>query len=267
MGTRRSLGLRALARSASFAQSFSLARSVSLFLSVPLARSFSLACVVCATLATGAEAQEAGLFTPPEGCTAYLTVQHRSCRVEHHFTCADTGTDRWRIVYEEEGPIYLSRINAEAQWLSSRGMPSGGETVTLLPAKDPASMTQLLNEGFDAFDFEQQRPDGRIERVVGEDRIIGDPIQIDGEPLYQTEFNVTFYTRAGEVIGTYGGNEFVSPRHRRFFAGQGRSIFDGVEAEFDRTPKTFHYPDEAGFLVNRPIYDCGVMMSQLGERP
>jgi len=227
-----------------------------------LGPALALGAVLWAAAVGPVSAQEARLFTPPDGCQTYLTVQHRSCRVEHHFTCSDTGTDRWRIAYEERGPVYMSRIDDEAQWISSRSLPDGGDTRTLLPAKDPASMTELLEQGYDSFDFEQRRADGTVERVVGEDRIIGEAIAIDGEPLFQTEFNVTFYTRSGEIIGTYGGREYVSATHRRFFAGQGKSIFGGVENDFNRTPREFIYPGEPGFAAVEPIYDCGVMMSQ-----
>ena len=216
---------------------------------------------------TGATAQEPRLFAVPEGCSAYLTVMQRGCRVEHHYTCEATGTDRWRVVLTETGPVYLSRIDAEAQWVSSWPLPVGDETRTLFPAKDPASMTTLLETGFDDFDFEQQRPDGRIERVTGSDRVVARDVVIDGEPLYQTEFSVTYRNEGGELLGTYEGREYASPRHRRFFAGRGRSAFGDVVTEFDRTPQEFIYPGEPGFLSVTPRYDCGMMMSALEVLP
>lgn len=221
--------------------------------------------VLAGMVPVGARAQ-AELFQPPEGCLAYLTVQHRSCRVEHHYTCADTGQDRWRVVYTGDGPIYLSRIDSEAQWIASRVLPGGGDTETLFPARDPASMTTLLETGEDDFDFEQRRPDGRVERVVGSDRITGPEVVIDGEALLPTAFDVTFYDRAGGIIGTYSGNEFVSATHRRFFAGRGTSNFGGVETSFDRSPREFIYPGAPGFLSVDPVYDCGMMMSRLEVR-
>ena len=74
---------------------------------------------------TGLVAQEFGL---PAGCTAYLTVQNRSCAVEHHFTCegdAD-GTQR-RVSLSEDGMTYMGQIDAETQWLQSY-QPLNGET-------------------------------------------------------------------------------------------------------------------------------------------
>lgn len=211
-------------------------------------------------------AQDA-VFAPPEGCTAYLTVQHRDCRVEHHYTCTDAGTDRFREVFTDEGPVYQSRIDAQAQWINSRELPNGGLTETLLPARDHASMDTLLETGTDTMDFEQRTPDGRLQRITGEDRIVDRNVVIDGEPLYRTEFVVNFLAPDGGVMGTYTGSEYVSPVHRRFFAGRGKAVFDGVETSFDRTPKEFIYPGEPGFGTLEPVYDCGVMMSALEIMP
>lgn len=208
-------------------------------------------------------AAQSAVFAPPEGCTAYMTVQHRDCRVEHHYTCAAAGTDRFREVFTDEGPVYQSRIDAQAQWITSRQLPGGAPTVTLLPAKDPASMDTLLETGIDSMDFEQRTPDGSVQRVTGEDRIVDRNVVIDGEPLYRTVFEVNFLNADGSVMGTYTGSEYVSPVHRRFFAGRGKAVFDGVESSFDRTPKEFIYPGEPGFGALEPIYDCGVMMSAL----
>ncbi|WP_425073862.1 hypothetical protein [Sagittula sp. S175] len=208
----------------------------------------------------------AQLFTPPEGCEVFLTVQMNQCRVEHHYECAASGTDRWRIVYLEEGPVFLSRIDAEAQWVSSVDLPTGNETVTVLPPRDPASVSNLLATGADTFDFDQRRADGSIERIRGEDRIVERNVLIDGEVLNRTAFTVTYETADGQEIGRYTGAEYVSDTHRKFFAGRGTSLFDGVQSSFDRTPREFIYPGEAGFASVVPLYDCGEMISALEVR-
>lgn len=62
----------------------------------------------------------AGSFTPPEGCTTFLTVQSRGCYVANYYRCeADTPGDQWRADFDQQGPFYLSRINSETQWVES----------------------------------------------------------------------------------------------------------------------------------------------------
>ena len=47
---------------------------------------------------------QAGTFTPPEGCTAFLTVQSRQCRVSNYYTCSgDAPGDQWRQDFDQEG--------------------------------------------------------------------------------------------------------------------------------------------------------------------
>ncbi|MEQ5872369.1 hypothetical protein J4E08_21125 [Sagittula sp. NFXS13] len=208
-------------------------------------------------------AQAADVFQAPAGCETFLTVQMKECRVEHHYRCAASGSDQWRAVYVEQGPIFVSRIDAQAQWLSSIDIASGRETVTVMPVKDPSDVTALIETGQDAFDFQQRRADGSVERVFGEDRIVERNVLLDGELLHRTVFEVTYQRADGSEIGTYSGSEYVSEAHQRFFAGRGTSVFDGVSSSFDRTPQEFIYPGEPGFASVTPVYDCGMMMSAL----
>ena len=62
----------------------------------------------------------AGTFTPPESCTATLTVQGRGCFVSNYYTCTkDAPGDQWRADFDQEGMFYLSRIDSETQWVES----------------------------------------------------------------------------------------------------------------------------------------------------
>lgn len=208
-------------------------------------------------------AQAAETFQPPGGCQTYLTVQMKDCRVEHHYSCEASGTDRWRIVYTSGGPVFLSRIDAEAQWVASLDLVSGGETTTVFPARDPSSVTALLETGEETFDFTQRAPDGALERVTGYDRIVERDVVIDGEPLHRTEYSVTFSRADGSEIGGYSGTEYVSERHRRFFSGFGQSRFGTDVVRYDQSAVQFIYPGEAGFGSVVPEVDCGMMMSAL----
>lgn len=222
-----------------------------------------LACALSCLLPGSLAAQDDRSFGPPEGCETFLTVQMKECRVEHHYTCADTGDDRWRIVYDESGPEFLSHIDPQAQWIASYELPDMIETRTLVPAQEQSSVTELLESGRDSFDFTQQRAGGAIERVFGEDRIVERNVLIDGEVLHRTVFEVTYQRPDGTEIGRYTGSEYVSAKYRRFFAGRGKSEFGGVETAFDRSPIDFIHPGEPGFQAVAPLYECSMMMSAL----
>jgi hypothetical protein len=61
-----------------------------------------------------------GQLSPPEGCTTFMTVQARGCRVSNHYRCeADQQGDQWRADFDQEGIYFVSRIDAEAQWVES----------------------------------------------------------------------------------------------------------------------------------------------------
>lgn len=216
-------------------------------------------------LLTSVGAAQAQSFTPPAGCETYLTVQMKSCQVEHHYTC-EGSSDRWREVYTADGVYFQSRIDAEAQWLSSMDLPEGAETVTLTPLRDAISVSNLLETGVDAFDFEQRLPDGTVERVVGEDRIVERNVLVAGERLHRTVFEVTYLRPDGTEIGHFSGAEYVSDVHHRFFAGRGTGQFDGATDSYDHRPMAFVYPGQPGFGRLEPMFDCGVMMSALDAR-
>jgi hypothetical protein len=201
----------------------------------------------------------AGIFDVPEGCRAELTVQSRSCLVSHYWSCPQDRGHRWRIDFGSDGARFLSRIDAEAQWIESGAPDAARRTVTLLPAEDPGSVTELLETGLDSYDFLQRRPDGRVERIVGFDRIAGAAVEIDGEVLLPTEFNASFRDLDGKVLLDLRGREYVSARFRRFFGGISQSIDGGRVTELDRTPVEFIEPGEEGFLSTQPQHDCEVL--------
>lgn len=202
---------------------------------------------------------QAAVFDVPEGCDAFLTVQSRSCLVSHYWACEADRGHRWRIDYGAEGAQFISRIDAEAQWIESGDPLDERRTVTILPADDPGSVSELLETGADSYDFVQRRPNGRVERVVGFDRIIGDPVVIDGEALFPTEFSATFRDLNGQVLWEVTGQEYVSARFQRFFGGISRGLDDGVITERDRTPVEFIEPGERGFLSTQPQHDCDLL--------
>lgn len=201
-------------------------------------------------------------FTPPQGCTAFLAVQTRACTVSHHYTCADSPGDLWRMDFDEQGAFYLGLIDAEAQWIESRSLPSGTITRTLFPARDAASVSTLLSTGYDDWDFDEIRG-GERTRVTGFDRLTGGTEVIDGETLLGTEFETRYYTEGGTLISTITGREYVSATHRRFFSGIRTWRSGDQEDTTDSSPAEFLYPGDPGFASTQPRHNCGPMLSAL----
>ena len=214
------------------------------------------------TLASAGAAQtQGGLFTPPEGCEAYLTVQSRGCSVTNHFICPQIAPDHtFRTDFGEAGPYFTSRIDGDAQWIESGPPENPTRTRTVDPITDPGSVSELIENGVDSFDFYQQDDRDGLTRVTGYDRIIGE-IEIDGEPLYRTDFEMTRRDENGRVIEHVRGKEYVSGRHNRFFAGFAVDVTDDERETNarDRSPVDFIYPDEPGFRGTYPRYDCDLM--------
>lgn len=211
----------------------------------------------------------AGSFTPPEGCTAFLTVQAKGCRVSNHFRCeADPAGDQWRTDFDQEGPYFTSRIDAEAQWVESYELnPPVRQTLDPNPT-DPASFSELLATGQDSFAFGLSRDNGEQSRVRGSDRLTGTQVVIDGITLEQTEFNFTETDLSGNVLRRSRGREYIHPEWRLFFAGPSEwDGGDGTYLPYDGSPVQFIFPGEPGFASTQPIFDCDAIMSSLPQPP
>ncbi|ACM02404.1 hypothetical protein [Cereibacter sphaeroides] len=205
-------------------------------------------------------------FTPPEGCTAFLTVQSRGCRVSHHYRCdKDPAGDQWRVDFDQEGIFFSSHIDREAQWVESYEMfPTVRQALDPNPA-DPASFTELLS-GADSYDFGLTRSTGERSRVTGYDRLTGRSFTIDGIVLQETEFEFTETSIGGTVLRQAQGNEYIHPEWRLFFAGPTRwSDGTGGSLPVDGSPVDFVFPGEPGFLATEPIFDCDAILSQAPE--
>lgn len=211
----------------------------------------------------------AGTFTPPEGCTAFVTVQSKGCRVSNHYTCeADPAGDQWRADFDQEGVFFISRIDAEAQWLESFEIdPPARQTLDPNPA-DPASFSDLLASGNDSYIFGLSKDTGERTRVRGNDRLTGQQVVIDGITLRQTEFNFTETDLSGKVLRRSRGNEYIHPEWRVFFSGP--SEWDGGDGTYlplDGSPVQFIFPGEPGFASTQPLFDCDAVMSSLPFPP
>ncbi len=160
-------------------------------------------------------------FSLPAGCSAYLTVQDRSCGVEHHFTCigdAD-GTQR-RVSLSEDSMTYMGQIDAETQWLESYHASSGHTEKLESNPRDRASLSELIARGVDDFDFKTQSAEVGETRYAGRDTLTGRTIEIDGVTLEETTYEITAYAADGSVAWQSNGREFISREWRMFLSAR-----------------------------------------------
>ena len=205
----------------------------------------------------------AGSFTPPAGCETFLTVQSKGCRVSNHYVCsADPAGDKWRADYDQEGMFFLSRTNAEGEWIESYDMGSGTKQV-LVDRADPASFSELLLRGRDDYRFNLSTDGAAPTEVQGHDSLTGKNVVIDGEALQETEFEYAETGPDGALLRRSFGNEYISAKWRLFFAGP--SQWDGGTGflPMDSSPMKFSEAGETGFASTQPIFDCDAVMSSL----
>ncbi len=221
-----------------------------------------------AIIAVAPFAAAAGTFTPPKGCSAFLTVQMKNCQVEHYWTCEnDPEGVRWVLTIDSAGPSYLQKFDNEFRWLHSYPQRSSISRVLIEPEPDPNSLSGLLATGRDDFDFRQDVLSGgapvAVEHITGFDKLTGTTTRIDGEPLLVTEFEFRITSDAGgETVRTYG-NQYVSERFRLFFSGRETEEIGAESNFFDDSPVLFSEPGESGFLADKPEFGCDEMMSGL----
>lgn len=239
----------------------------------PLSKPLRIAAgIACALIAPSAGMTQANVWTPPEGCAVFLTVQSKACRVSNYYRCeSDQKGDQWRADFDQEGLFFRSRINAEAEWVESiEGNGFGPEVHQYLdpdPA-DRASFTELLETGIDTFDFTLARSDGGHSRVTGYDRLTGQMMTIDGVQLEQTEFEFTEIDDYGNTLRRANGNEYISRDMRTFFSGAEQvDLGNGEWLPLDGTPLRFFFPGQKGFAAKQPLFDCDALTADVTENP
>ncbi len=198
-------------------------------------------------------------FSVPEGCEPVLTVQHKGCVAVNVWQCeADNEGEQWLALLGEGGLFSVQKVDTDFQWLETYKV-SGNESL-ILPAPDPASMTELLANGLDAYEFTITKDSGD-ETTVGFDALTGETVVIDGVELLRTEFGGSTLNEAGVEIDQSAGRQFISEKHRLFFFGE---VWDPATPDnvIDMSPVEFIYPDEPGFFSANPKFECGVIDSR-----
>lgn len=204
-------------------------------------------------------------YVPPEGCRLEMTVQLASCRVAQHYRCAgDREGDQWVAYFTESGgPVHVSRIDAETRWMETSDPPTG-LTEVLDAEPDAASLSTLLAEGRDDYDFWTRTSDGFRLHYQGFDRLTGASIRVDGVELLVTEFSVTTTAEDGTLIYTRKGGQYVSPVHGRFYGGREEWVdWTGATGTTDDTPRAFARPGQPGFGALAPLFGCRLQVAGL----
>jgi hypothetical protein len=228
-------------------------------------RSLRGAAIAVLMLPLGGPVLAQGGFSLPAGCTAYVTVQKADCTVSHLFRCeGDPAGHQRRVDLNETGLTYMGVIDAETQWIESFHASTGDTTYLAPDAADPANLTELIETGRDELDFQTMSGMYGLTRYLGEDRLTGETVVIDGVELLRTAFEMVVYDQSGNVVWEIAGNEFIHPEWRTFLSGTRTfTTADDVVSE-DGTPVEFIFPGEPGFLGSTPRHGCGVMISGLG---
>jgi hypothetical protein len=208
---------------------------------------------------------QAGSFVPPQGCTAFLTVQSRACRVSTYYTCTqDAPGDQWRADFDQEGMFFLSRVDREGQWVESIDLnPLVRQSLDANP-EDPASFSELL-AGVDTFAFNLSRDNGENSKVRGFDRLTGQSVVIDGITLSETQFEYSETDSTGTSLRRARGTEYIHPDWRLFFAGP--TEWDGGDGyvPMDGSPVQFMSPGEPGFAATQPVFECDAILSNYSK--
>lgn len=206
----------------------------------------------------------AGEHRLPEGCTGVYTIQARDCVVSHYYQCSgDAEGSVRRDDFSEEGLIFRGLTDAEGRWLESHHMSA--QVVDSLGAeRDPASISELLADGQDDFDFLTYSSNGARQRYSGHDALTGESFDFDGLTLLGTEYEMRVEDQMGNWLWSSHGYEFVDPKLRAFIGGDRVISVPGAEEEArDGRPARVIFPGDPGFLSDMPAYGCGLMMSRL----
>lgn len=216
-------------------------------------------------LAGPALAQEAR-FAPPAGCEAFLTVQRADCRVTHHYACAGDPPGSQRFTWiDDRGVALTGLIDRETQWVETTYLTTA-HTERLLPdPADPASLDGLLATGRDSWDFRTASDEIGETRYVGEDRLTGERVVVDGLALERTSFDIVAEDGAGVEVWRQRGSQFVSRDLRLFFSDRAVTEIptgEGTVTEVSEArPLEVARPGEEGFLALAPRHGCGALLS------
>ncbi|MFT4782841.1 MAG: hypothetical protein ACI9IV_000570 [Paracoccaceae bacterium] len=201
--------------------------------------------------------------TPPAGCTAFLTVQYKSCAASLLWRCsaAPDGTT-WEATFGEEGASSVATFNKEFQWLDTYFFFDGSRERMFENGPRPALLSELIETGENAYEFTtiETSPDGDSKTTyIGIDRLTGTSKRINDEELLVTEFaSVAVDAETREEVYRSFGNQYVLASENLILLGTDTWTQDGITDESNYSPVEILRPGMEGFGDTKPKYDCGV---------
>ncbi len=218
---------------------------------------------IAVTLATAtllAMPAQARVFTPPEGCEVFLTVQSKQCSVSNLYRC-DTDTGGFaEAMFDGEGMSAVVTYRAGYQWQDSLYMWDNSRERLVEPAEDPIDLPTLTDEGIDTFRFTMHRTapgEDREITIVGADMLSGETTVIDGMTLDIVQTQLQILTEDGTVEYQSRGVQYLNRELGLFFLGPEEVLDDTGEATpYDNSPVDFIHPGEPGFAQTLPLYEC-----------
>jgi hypothetical protein len=211
--------------------------------------------VVLLMLAAGPVAAQP-LFSPPAGCEVFATVQAADCTVEQVMRCDGQDGVTKATLYSDGGD-FISRTDAEGQWLFSYDGYDGTSSSLVEPQADPSLLSDLLGTGRNVYDFTTVDGAGVVTRFVGKEALLGDEVVVDGVRLLRTENQMQAFAADGSWLWSVVAREYVSPDWGVFFGGEAmwNTPADG-EYPYDSTPVEISQPGMPGYLATVPAYGC-----------
>ncbi|MFV0292181.1 MAG: hypothetical protein ACK5II_02765 [Paracoccus sp. (in: a-proteobacteria)] len=218
--------------------------------------------VFMAMTGTAISPLQAAQFSPPDGCTLDMTVQLRGCVVAQEYHCASDAAGDQRIIYfDKDGPFHTSRIDVETRWMESTNLRTSLVEFLEPEATDHASFATLLRSGRDDFDFWTTSNSGERFRNIGEDRLTGEKVTIDGVELELTNYQLRIFAEDGRLLIESKGQQFINRDHGRFYGGiEHWSDWTGEDRTENGSPVIFSFPGEQGFGSTKPLFDCEMQM-------
>lgn len=197
----------------------------------------------------------------PMGCSAYVTIQYRLCIVSHHYTCrGDDPGIQHRVDIDNDGPLFISTIDQETQWIESFDLRRGIIERLVPNPQDAASFTELTRTDRDEFDFSTRTELGEVLTFRGRDRLTGRTVVIDDVPLLETDTYARATRADGSLAWESQGNEYIHLDWRIFLRGSSVTRTEDGSFQEDDAPVTFTFPGEDGFLADKPQFNCNALL-------
>jgi hypothetical protein len=214
------------------------------------------AAILCALVASPVVADTSTLALPGT-CRAYLTTQNDDCVVAHYVTCTGDPAGQQAIVrLFPDGGDDIMIVDGEYQWLTTVDLLSGTVSTLGPEVADPGTLSELIDDGVDSYDFTTTDSFGSVTRFVGRESLTGQTLTIDGVTLEEAQNEMRALDSEGNEIWRAVGTEYVSRDWRLFFSGPGMVTLPNESYPTSGTPVEFLFPEEPGFLSTLAVTGC-----------